>query len=841
MKFLILLMTICFTAIVTLRGDNITIIENRKTDYSIVIPDNDPGNRIRRGANLLQKLLKESTGAEIPILNESSHKKEKPAFYLGNTSAAKAAEIPIDSLKAWTYLKRVAGNDIFLAGSDAQVLSSDPNYAYKGTLKAVTSFLEDEVGVRFLLPGPNGLYVPKLSKLNVNKTLNSQKTPSFSYCSQRPLGEVYDIANNYFRKLKYRAYGGHSYYHAVPKKKYAKSHPEYFALRAGERDSSMNHLCISHPEVQKLMIKLMEKEFDKGYEWVQLAQTDGYQPCECDMCSALDDDPAEALWKVHVKLAKEMNKRRPGKKVVILSYNPTWHPPKTIKKLPRNVMIELCHYEERDFKEWGKYTSGFLVYLYNWGYYHVLGFTPKRTPHFAGEQIKSFVRNKVKGVYKAGFGELLGLEGPVYYVFGKMIQNPSLFASTILEDFYQKAYGKAYAPMKAFFEKMYERLELYTHVGKFGKRKDPKSPFMPLIPEDFISYFYPPKLILSMEKNLNRARELVEDRRVKARIRLVEREFGYLKNLSSIFYFYHAYRLNPNWVTFNILGKEIEKRNTLIDSWYDKTGKMKVEDGWPKFFANAKKKVVKSGGLLSGILSSPFNWNIKLLREKKILPGTGKKSLKISRLEGKIKLDGRLDEKSWRSRKNEELNEIGMGSLKEHSRFKAAYDDEYLYFGIECDFALIEKLKLKPVGKDGGVYNHECIEIFIDPFGERQKSFHIMFNPIPNSTYDERFGFATDPVDPNFGKWVKGWNGEWNYASYIDNAGKRWTAEVRVPYSTLGVSPPQSGDIWSMNIGRAHRDLNEGKHSKPELSLWSPNLEARSFKTLDTYGDLIFR
>ena len=133
---------------------------------------------------------------------------------------------------------------------------------------------------------------------------------------------------------------------------------------------------------------------------------------------------------------------------------------------------------------------------------------------------------------------------------------------------------------------------------------------------------FPPKLLLSMEKNLAQAKTLTQDPREQARIRLVEREFIYLKNLASVFYFYHAYRLNPSWEMFEPLAKAIEARNALIDSWYDDKGKLKMEDGWPRFFDNVTKDFLKVGGRLTGELSTPFNWNVATLGVDAPNPGT---------------------------------------------------------------------------------------------------------------------------------------------------------------------------------------------------------------------------
>ncbi|MBO5941425.1 MAG: hypothetical protein J6R18_09560, partial [Kiritimatiellae bacterium] len=74
-------------------------------------------------------------------------------------------------------------------------------------------------------------------------------------------------------------------------------------------------------------------------------------------------------------------KERPGKIVHILSYSATLKPPKTFRKFPENVMIELCHISPEQLAEWKNYVvpKGFTAYIYLWGGYQPLGYTPKRS------------------------------------------------------------------------------------------------------------------------------------------------------------------------------------------------------------------------------------------------------------------------------------------------------------------------------------------------------------------------------------------------------------------------------------------------------------------------------
>jgi len=588
-----------------------------QSGYTFVVPDGpDTRRRVFQASRLLQAALREATGARLPVIREADHKPGAPAIYLGMTRAARHARLPLKRIRGWTCLRQVNGKDIFLVGPDDTAgIKGAPYREYFGTLKAVTSFLEDEVGARFLLPGPNGTYVPKLKRLSVSADMRVLTKPNFVYVIGRSAGDLtYSIANNYLYTAPIvESYGGHSYYSAVPAAKYGKTHPEYFALLGGVRTASGNHLCISNPDVRKLMIEEMEKQLDKGYQWVALGQTDGYQPCQCARCRAIDPNSSERVWIVHRKLAEEMKRLRPGKKIQIISYGPTIHPPTSFKTFPDNVVIEMCHYDPKSFDEWRPYNVDKTVYIYNWGTYWVMGFGPKRTPRYAADQIRMFLKNRVRGIYMCGAFEDPGLEGPVFYVYGKMMGDPSLDPTTLADDFYRAAYGKARTPMKAFFTAMYDRLEFYSAINRPNFRTDRPAMRTFNTPEDAYCHFFPAELLIKMERDLERAQAVATDPKVRARIRLVGMEFAYVKDLATIFQLYRAYRLNPDWGTFNTLAAAIRQRNTMIDSWYDKKGRFKRFDGWPRLWGGASRDQLKAGGSLHGVLSAPVNWNTRLL------------------------------------------------------------------------------------------------------------------------------------------------------------------------------------------------------------------------------------
>ena len=815
----------------------VPIVVDGKSTYCIVVPDDADQARTAQASALLQGMIARATGVTLQVTKESALAKGTSAFYLGKSQAARRAGLPVDELNGWAYLIQVVGNDIFLAGEDAEdnVKARYP-VEHLGTLKAVVAFLEEQVGVRFLMPGEFGVYVPELERLTVPADLKSSWKPVFDYVTGgSPRDPLINVAYNMPRgnSVLY-SYGGHSYYDAVPEQTYGKTHPEYFALVGGKRTPAGNHLCISNADVQELMLKEMEKHLDEGFQWVELAQTDGYVACQCDACNAIHADPSERTWIVHRKLAEQMLKRRPGKKVMIISYGPTVHPPKTFTSFPENVVIQMCRYTPEAFEEWASFRVAKSVYVYNWGNYHIPGFAPIHTPRYMVEQARLFRQNGVRGIYICGLMQTFGLDGPSYYAYGKAVGNPDRDPDDLRREYVAAAFEEASVPMLAFFAAMHNRIEWYS-AFKAPELLSPNVPGPFSTPEDYYCHFFPAKLLKDLSDNLERAKALARSDRVKAQLQLVEIEFNNVRNLASIFQYYRAYRLAPNWPALDLLAGAVEARGSMVDALFPQ-GKLMQIPGMPVLFGAMPKEFVFKGGRH---IDTPLNWDFALLREKQILPGVGSRRVEASRVTG-ITLDGKLDDAAWQQLEFQELSEIGMGALRNGSRFKVGYDDGSIYLGVECDFDNVARMdELKPVGAGGQAYYQESIEIMLDPYGDRERYCHLIFNPVPNSTYQRRLGYITDPLHPLYGKPDPLWEGEWDYAAFIDRERKCWTAEVRIPFTSLEASPPVPGTIWTLNVGR--NEFPTGDKSVVVYSLWSPNLEMRSFHNTATFGDVVFK
>ena len=816
---------------------------SQKSKYQILYPDL-PANAPRiaiytEAANMLKQALYEGVGISVPVRMESRALKGYKNIYLGDTKAARAAGIKVEDHPNFGFVIKEKNGSIFIAGQDKPRLNWVERrrmpwvYYILGTVNGCVKFAEKYLNTRFLYPGKNGIdYASKVGKFTIPAGLNEVCVPKLVFASHTP-DMFYSYSNNAYSYGDFKSYGGHSYYDAVPVKKYAKTHPHYFAFRGGKRNPIGNHLCISNPEVQELIYQEMVKWAKQGAYAVQLAQTDGYSPCQCKNCKAYGNtaDEGEKLWILHRKLAERFHKEFPGKFAHIICYGPTANPPKTFKKFPPNVIIELCYYTQENFNAWKEYEvkGGFTTYIYNWGWYNRVGFLPKRTPQFCADQVRLFIKNGVRGVYRCGFGENYGLEGPSYYAYGQMFNDIDQNETALVNDFIQRAFRESQVPMKLFYQTLFNRLSIYSSLQA--------TQTMPQNPRVLVTAILSSDVIDVLEKNLARAEKLAKNPKVKARLELVRTEFDYAKSLATVLHFYNTYRLAPSQATFDLLAESIVKRNKLIDSFRDpKTNKTKVySKNWPsmRIFHNPTIPVLKENGRLTAPIGAPLTWNIKLLKEQKILPGVGKKVMRIPRAVGKISTTD-FNKGAWAKAKWYSMNGIQLGAVTEKTRFKAVYDAKHVYFAFESDVA--PDKKFNALGKDGVCWGQDCMELILDPTGTRNIYYHLIVNPIENSYYDEAFGLITDELHPSYNKPDGSWNTKWSYTT--KRVGGKWYLCFKIPFVSFNVPPASPGTIWYGNFGR--EAFFGGVRGKLELSLWSPNLETMSFHDRETFGDLIF-
>ena len=105
-----------------------------------------------------------------------------------------------------------------------------------------------------------------------------------------------------------------------------------------------------------------------------------------------------------------------------------------------------------------------------------------------------------------------------------------------------------------------------------------------------------------------------------------------------------------------------------------------------------------------------------------------------TKLNGKITLDGKLNEVAWQqattSQPLVEMKGGGRVDKNLQTTFKILYDENGVYFGIRANEPDINKLKKNaPKVIDAKVWTNDDVEIFIDPIGDRVEYYQFAASP----------------------------------------------------------------------------------------------------------------
>jgi len=610
----------------------LTVAELGKSSYAIVIPDHSPCYNVPRMAILLKEGIRQSTGAEIPVVTESKYKGGN-AIFIGPVKAAGK----LHAMNRHEARIAVRGNNIFLYGSDRKYLHKKDSctvFYEQGSPRAVAIFMRRFLKAEFLFPGTGtlGLTVEPRKKLTVPGDFKLTDTPVVTYNIGRFHGLYYDVFNGHLTAPWYGEYGGHNYYFAVPKVKYEKTHPEYFGIRDGKRDARYGHLCLSNPDVQRLIHQEVLDHIDRGFEIVELSQTDGYRHCECEKCRNLfgTEKPGEQLWIFHRRIAEAVMKERPGKKLCITSYGPTRQLPESFTTFPSNVVIDLAPWKFDSLEQWKKYSvpGGFVCYDYTFGSYDIMGFTPKRSIAFITKHARNFRRDRLQGIYRSGWGDGFGTDGPFYYIWNRLLQEPELNPYTLLHDYCVRLFGAAAPEMEQFYlllDKRMQTADKEIMVAEGGDYNDPVLLEKGLVnnprPVALLLKRWPVKVVLKLQELLDRAeKKLPATENMKFFWPLIKSDFAYFKVTMQTIDAMERVRCNANESNSRDLLKYSQARLDFINALpWDKKGKL------PKYgemlrFAGLPKQGVIDNGRLRGVINFPFQSPVKPFLDNNVIP-----------------------------------------------------------------------------------------------------------------------------------------------------------------------------------------------------------------------------
>ena len=851
----------------------LSIVKKGKPTARIVIPAGC-GSWTRRAADWVRHYVKEATGADLPVATETANL-SGTIISVGQTKLAEKAGIRTDDLEYDGCKLIVKGKVLYLIGRDQKGPGEHMYYTgAKGTCRAAVTFLEEFLGVRWFIPSPEGEVVPKTRNLYVPGNLRIEFSPAFAYAFYY----IYLVdyfgngffkhygtfpacyANNFRKALLVHNYGGDNLFAtAVPVEKYYAEHPEYFAVIGGKRYAGpYTRLCLSNPEVKRLLLKEIQSKFDQGYDMVELCHEDGYKRCECPECEKMDQfsprfQPIEDYWeylrehpceRLHVPfkwIIDECKKSHPDKKVLFMAYNSIVLPSKKFDHYGDNVVVQIGHDNvESIIPAWKGKVSAMALYGYWFNYSICAGFDSIVSPKKMTKKMRYYHDSGVIGIYFAGAGMNWGLQGPTFYVTGKLLGDPKADYRALMQEYCEGLYGEAREEMLDFFDLLYARIDINHDYLATGDRRMPLS-------EKYLMR-YPPRVLQELDRLLRRAEGAAQTERSKQWVRLTRDQFDLTKTLTNAFIAYRAYQAAETPDNIREVKERLDEfeayRKRILSyeqdysrRWFPGHGALCLlltsenKERWGCYWPERRKEI---GG--RDWRGKVIGWGSTCIREPitldfdRLEPPT----LTAPRAPGAPRLDGAIEKNEWQGTAPQLLRNMTSRTTEVKTYVRVMYDEQNLYIAYECAEPKMEGLTLKETGRDGPVWQLDCVELFLDPESSRRRYYHFIAAPVRNAFYDDRTGFKTQNDQD------RSWNGDWRYAFKIDKANKTWCLEMSIPFKALGVAVPKSGEAWLGNFGRErYAQLPATGYRQPRLYLWAQG-ESAGFTDPSAFAQIIF-
>jgi hypothetical protein len=425
-------------------------------------------------AKELADTLREITGADFKIAPPGETLPER-AIIVGPGAVALALfpEVPFDQLGLEEVVIKTKGDHLLLAGGRP-----------RGTLYAVSQFLQDQCGVRWWTPWAS--HVPKQPTLKLG-ALDARYQPTFE--SRDPFwfpafharwavrnfsnSQSANIPEDWGGCIRYKGFV-HTFYPLVPPDEHFAKHPEWYSEIKGRRTHDHAQLCLTNPELRDFVVERVKQWLRESPEAriVSVSQNDWYGCCECAKCKALDDaegSHAGTMLDFVNYVAEKIEKDFPLVAVDTLAYQYTRQPPKTLQPRP-NVIVRLCSIEcnfrepleapanakfADDIRGWAKICDRLYIWDYTTDFAHYV--QPHPNWFVLGPNVRFFAAHNVKGLFEQGAYQSFGSEFSELraWVLAQLLWNPRQDDRALINEFLDGYYGAAAPAIRRHLELMH--------------------------------------------------------------------------------------------------------------------------------------------------------------------------------------------------------------------------------------------------------------------------------------------------------------------------------------------------------------------------------------------------
>lgn len=284
----------------------------------------------------------------------------------------------------------------------------------------------------------------------------------------------------------------HTFYQLVPEEKWFDTHPEYFSLVDGKRLRKKSQLCLTNPDVLKLVVQgvLQWKKENPNSTIFSVAMNDWYNNCQCPACRAVDEKAGSAAGTMLAfvnRVAEEVEKTYPDVFIHTFAYLYCRKPPEGIR--PRhNVIVRLCGIENcfahpmaacgcqisavdvqagvsadfsgsmdspnpflEDLKGWAQICDNLYIWDYTTNYANYL--QPFPNLQVLKPNLQLLKQHGVKGVFAQGnfsLGRASALAQLKIYLLAKLLWNPEEDTDALTRAFLKAYYGPAGGIMEQY-------------------------------------------------------------------------------------------------------------------------------------------------------------------------------------------------------------------------------------------------------------------------------------------------------------------------------------------------------------------------------------------------------
>ena len=772
-----------------LPGGALRLVSNGETLYVIHHVRAAPVS-VKDAARELQRVIAASTGVTIPIRDEPA----SPMICLGDSPATGEAGLSGKALPYETYRIQTVGGNLYIVGRDTPTGKRTAfSGISRGTQFGVYTFLEDVVGVRWIMPGHIGEEIPRYATLTV-PPLNVRDGPAFEHRSlgidDPPLVKGWALRQKISTGAAYANMAcsfvvktPHYWAEFLPEE-LREAHPDWDAV-----DGEVNKFCTRQPGAVRAFARNAVLWLDQHSDWhmASASPSDGQQFCRCERCTAFIREDAHGQDSVTLNIldfyndvARAVRHARPGRMVGGYAYGRYTYPPEKPVRLEPNLFIEwtaLNYYGQGLYKsgyrdEFERVAAAWRALTPNVGYHNYCHWhrSESGAPYAAAlpilkMQFPVLKRLGYRSIREYGTSNW-GYGGPNNYLLAKLKWDADADVDALYREWLDIAYGAGADAMTRIYALLDDAFrEFKTTQESFAYHGDNYE-----ISGDKIAAIHVPRLD-RIEALYREALDATKNERPRMRVAMFGQNmvvFHY--NLRKAGYLPH-----PETSLFY-------RSDAAYDAFIHRAADDREDvPGWFRAHLRRSRPMRPKAG--------PAGCELE------------RRTLAIPRRPAgtPIAVDGRIGIAEWQAAAvvGEFRLPGGLDPAQAQTVVRLAYDATALYLGVECSEDRMDEMKAKALPHDSmRIYAGNTVEVFLNFTDGHERFWHLTVNPA-NSRWDG-IG-AQESEDP-----------AWDSAAV--KADGKWTVEMTMPFSSLGIGDP-AGRSCRANLARARAVGRTREHS----------------------------